>query len=122
MEVKEQSVAEATFLAISGRCDAETARDFEAALIATLDRGVRALALDLSGLEYVSSAGLRILLLAAKRTKAEGAPLTLFGLQPQVAKVLELSGFARLLPIAGDREEALAAIGAASPARGPRSS
>jgi anti-anti-sigma factor len=113
MEVNEQSVAHATLLAISGRLDSETAQEFEAALTATLDRGVRALALDLSGLDYVSSAGLRVLLLAAKRTKAGGAPFALFGLQPHVAKVLEVSGFAKILPIAGDREEALAAIGAA---------
>jgi anti-anti-sigma factor len=113
MEINEQSVAHATLLAISGRLDSETARDFEIALTATLDRGVRALALDLSGLEYVSSAGLRVLLLAAKRTKAEAAPFTMFGLHPHVAKVLEVSGFAKILPIAGDREQALAAIGAA---------
>jgi anti-anti-sigma factor len=111
MEVKEQSVAEATFLAISGRLDSETAREFETTLTATLDRGVRALALDLSGLEYVSSAGLRLLLVAAKRTKAEAAPFTVFGLQPQVAKVLEVSGFAKILPITADRERALAALG-----------
>jgi anti-anti-sigma factor len=112
METKEELVGEATFLTVSGRLDSETARAFEDTLTATLDRGVRALALDLSGLEYVSSAGLRLLLLAAKRTKAEAAPFTLFGLQPQVAKVLEVSGFARILPIAAGREEALAAVGA----------
>jgi anti-sigma B factor antagonist len=111
MEVKEQSVAQATFVAISGRLDSETAREFETTLRATLDRGVRALALDLSELEYVSSAGLRVLLLAAKRTKAQGAPFTMFGLQPQVARVLDVSGFAKILPIAGDRERALAALG-----------
>jgi anti-anti-sigma factor len=113
METKEQSVAKATFLAISGRLDSETARELEVTLTATLDRGVRALALDLSGLEYVSSAGLRVFLLAAKRTKAEASPFTLFGLQPQVAKVLEVSGVAKILPIAGDREDALATLGAA---------
>ena len=112
METNEQLVVDATVLAISGRLDSETARAFEVTLTATLDRGVRALALDLSGLEYVSSAGLRVLLLAAKRTKAEAAPFTLFGLQPQVAKVLEVSGFAKILPIAGNREDAIAAIGA----------
>lgn len=111
MEINEQSVDAATFLAISGRLDSETARDFESTLTATLDRGVRALGLDLSGLDYVSSAGLRVLMLAAKRTKAEAVPFTLFGLQPQVAKVLEVSGFAKILPIAGDRDEALAALG-----------
>jgi anti-anti-sigma factor len=112
METTEELVAGVTFLTVSGRLDSETARAFEDTLTATLDRGVRALALDLSGLEYVSSAGLRLLLLAAKRTKAEAAPFTVFGLQPQVAKVLEVSGFARILPIAAGREEALAAVGA----------
>jgi anti-anti-sigma factor len=112
MKTNEQQVGGATLLAISGRLDSETAREFEVALTATLDRGVSALALDMSGLDYVSSAGLRLLLLAAKRTKAEASPFTLFGLQPQVAKVLEVSGFAKILPIATDREDALAALGA----------
>lgn len=111
MEVNEQSVDATTFLAISGRLDSETARDFESTLTATLDREVRALALDLSALDYVSSAGLRVLLLAAKRTKADAVPFTLFGLQPQVAKVLEVSGFAKILPITDSREDALAALG-----------
>jgi anti-anti-sigma factor len=112
METKEERADGATFLAVSGRLDSETAREFEVTLTAALDRGVQALALDLSGLEYVSSAGLRVFLLAAKRMQAKAAPFALFGLQPQVAKVLEVSGFARILPIAGDRAEALAALGA----------
>jgi anti-anti-sigma factor len=95
-----------------GRLDVETAREFEAILTATMDRRVRALALDLSELDYISSAGLRALLLAAKRTKAEATPFILFGLHPHVAKVLEVSGFAKILPIAADRQAALAALGA----------
>lgn len=112
METTAELVAGATFLTVSGRLDSETAREFEATLSATLDRGVRALALDLSGLDYVSSAGLRVFLLAAKRTKAEATPFILFGLQPQVAKVLEVSGFAKILPIVAGRADALAAVGA----------
>ena len=54
----------------------------------------------------------RLLLLAAKRTKAEAAPFTLFGLQPQVAKVLEVSGFAKILPIVAERKDALAVVAA----------
>jgi anti-anti-sigma factor len=109
METKEHQVAEATVLATSGRPDSQTAREFEGILTAILDRGVRALALDLSGLDYVSSAGLRVFLLAAKRTRAESLPFSLFGPQPQVAHVLQISGFAEVLPIAGDRAAALAA-------------
>ena len=112
METTEELVAGATFLTVSGRLDSETAREFEDTLTTTLDRGVRALALDLSGLEYVSSAGLRLLLLAAKRTKAQAAPFALFGLQPQVAKVLEVSGFAKILPIVAERKDALAVVAA----------
>jgi anti-anti-sigma factor len=110
MEVNEQSVGAAALLTISGRLDSETAREFETTLTVTLDRGVQGLALDLSGLDYVSSAGLRVLLLAAKRTKAAAVPFAVFGLQAQVAKVLEVSGFAKILPIVGDREDALAAL------------
>ncbi len=111
MDIDEQRDGGATVLAVSGRLDSATAQDLEARLMDALGRGdVEALALDLSELAYVSSAGLRVLLLTAKRAKADATPFTLFGLQPQVAKVLEISGFSRILPIAQDRQAALAAL------------
>jgi stage II sporulation protein AA (anti-sigma F factor antagonist) len=58
--------------------------------------------LDLAGLSYISSSGLRVLLAIAKRIRNGGGRLVLCGLQPPVQAVLELSGFTRILAIAPD--------------------
>lgn len=68
------------------------------------------LLIDLRELVYVSSAGLRVILMAAKRVRAKGGRIALCGLQPQVAEVFEISGFGAIVPIHADRESALAAL------------
>ena len=59
-------------------------------------------ALDLAGVSYISSSGLRVLLAITKRIRNSGGRLVLCGLQPPVQAVLELSGFTRILAIAPD--------------------
>jgi anti-anti-sigma factor len=54
---------------------------------------------DLSKLDYVSSAGLRVFLSAAKAAKAKGGKLTLLSPKPAVMEVLQISGFDRILDI-----------------------
>lgn len=67
--------------------------------------------MDLSGVEYISSAGLRSLLVLGKRIKAKGGTLLLVGLQGMVKEVFDISGFAALFPVHASHEEALEAIG-----------
>jgi anti-anti-sigma factor len=93
-------------LSVTGRLDAVTApeleRDFPAA-------AARRLILDLSGLEYISSAGLRIILALVKGQKASGGSLSVCGLSGLVGEVFAVSGFDSFLPIYPDVEAALAA-------------
>lgn len=110
MQTQREEVGEATVMQVAGRLDSVTAPELDETLRTTLDQGVQALALDLTPLDYVSSAGLRVLLLAAKRLRASGTPFVLFGLQPEVATVFRISGFVKILPIAEDREAALASL------------
>ncbi|MDR2113199.1 MAG: STAS domain-containing protein, partial [Candidatus Accumulibacter sp.] len=63
-------------------------------------------ALDLSGVDYISSAGLRVVLLLAKKL-ADGGALVLFGLQQGVYEVFEMCGFVDILTIVKTRDEAL---------------
>ena len=62
---------------------------------------------DFSELDYISSAGLRVVLVAAKRLKPLGGKLAVYGMQPQVKEVFEISGFLRILEIAHSREDAI---------------
>jgi anti-anti-sigma factor len=95
-----------------GRIDSITGAAFEKDLLQQIDGGHRRLLLDFAEVQYVSSAGLRVVLLAAKRMKAVGGKLALCSLNPQITEVFEISGFARILDIHPSRDTALAAFGA----------
>jgi anti-anti-sigma factor len=95
-----------------GRLDSNSGPVFEKELLAHIDGGSRRLLLDLSGLSYISSAGLRVILVAAKKMKAVGGKLVLSGLNAQVAEVFEISGFNRILDIEPDHAAAEARLSA----------
>ena len=77
---------------IAGRLDATTSSAHRLAIQELLSGDVESIDLDLSGLVYVSSAGLRVLLLAAKAAKQKGVGLSLIDAKPQVLEVLRLTG------------------------------
>ncbi len=95
---------------VSGRIDSASAKDFNDALNAVLGKGVTALVLDCSGLRYLSSAGLRVLLIAIRKTTAAGGGLALSGVPPHIREVLEVSGFVRLAKVFETSEEAQASL------------
>lgn len=95
---------------ISGRIDTATGPEAERTLTAEVKQGGRAV-LDLRDVSYVSSAGLRVVLLAAKLARAQGGAVALFGLQPTVREVFAISGFDRVVTIRDDEAAALAATG-----------
>ena len=96
-------------LRLVGRLDTVTARTLEDHIAAHVARGQRSLILDLVGVDYVSSYGLRVFLLNAKRLKDVGDGFVLCGVTPTVQKILEISGFDRILTIRGTVVEALEA-------------
>lgn len=95
-------------LAPSGRLDANTSPMFEREMLEELDRSPHGLVMDFSSLLYVSSAGLRVVLLAAKKAKAQGGVFVLCGLAPAIAEVFRVSGFLSILTVEPDRTAALA--------------
>ena len=92
-----------------GRVDSNSARELEEALLPLFDAGAPVL-VDLDSMSYISSAGLRVLLLAARRSKATSLPLALCSMSKPVEEVFTISGFAKLFRIHPDRAEALAAL------------
>ena len=73
-----------------------------------MDGGAKNLVLDFAALDYISSAGLRMVLVVAKRLKGEGGQLVLSGMQPHVREVFDISGFLAILNVEPTRAEALA--------------
>ena len=94
----------------TGRIDNSSASACEREVAALLESGKTSLVLDLSQVSYLSSAGLRVLLIAAKGCKAKGGSAMVAGPQGPVLEVLKMSGFDRLLGVASDRESAFAAL------------
>jgi anti-anti-sigma factor len=97
---------------ITGKIDGLTSPDLEAALSSAIKEGAARVILDMRAVTYVSSAGLRGLLSTAKRAKAAQGGLAVFGLQPAVNEVFEISGFQSVLAVAPDESEARARLGA----------
>lgn len=110
MEITETAFGAARVIALKGRLDTATAHEAEARISSAMaEKGP--LVADLAGVHYVSSAGLRVLLKAAKDAKAAGVPFALAAPQVPVKEVLEVSGFDKILPIHPTVEAAATAIG-----------
>jgi len=111
MDCQVNKSGSAMVIRVSGRLDAVTAQDFEKQCTDILSGGENNLVVDLSGVEYISSAGLRSFLVVGKKLKAANGTLSLSGLQGMVKEVFEMSGFATLFPEYPSVEEAIEAAG-----------
>jgi len=110
MEIVRDRADEIEIVAVEGRVDSTNANEVEETLVPLLDAGGGTVLVDLENLAYISSAGLRTLLVAAKKSKASGTRLALSGLQPGVKEVFEISGFSKLFDIYDGRPAALASL------------
>ena len=120
LEIRESTEAEFLVLELLGRLDTKTSGVLEKSVATHLAAGQRRFILDLAGMEYVSSAGLRIFLMLAKKVSGGKGSLALCGLSPQVKEVFDIAGFTRLFTLASTRAEALAGRGhAPAPAAKP---
>ena len=93
-----------------GRLDSNNAAEAEEDLLRHLDGGSRHIVIDLGKLDYISSAGLRLVLVAAKRLKQSSGKLALCGMKPHIREVFEISGFVSILTVVETRPEAEAAV------------
>ena len=108
MEIKDKQVDDVTVLSLTGSIDAMTAPKITEFIQGQIARGNIKLVVDMSGVDYTSSAGLRVLLGAIKETRAQSGDLRLTGIQPDVQKVLNLSGFTNILKMFDTLDAAVA--------------
>ena len=106
MEITSEADGLVTVLKIAGSLNSGTVHGLEDAAITVIDGGSHRVILDMQAVDYVSSAGLRVILVAAKKAKAAGGGIALFGLQPAVDEVFRTCGFGALVPLAASDADA----------------
>ena len=115
MNVSSRRFGNAVVLRVEGRLDQDTCGAFTTELMSQVDGAVRAggaIVLDLSGLEYVSSAGLRCFMLASRQAKAHHGRIYVAALQPMVTEIFEISHFNLVFQVFPTVREALGAVSA----------
>jgi len=105
LEVREDRREAGLLVSPVGRIDSNTSGELERVLLARAAEP--RLVVDLSGVEYVSSAGLRVFLMLARKVKAAGGRLALCSLPASVKQVFDLAGFTTLFTVEPSVEQAL---------------
>lgn len=109
MEFAHEQSGDVVIVKLAGRLDSVAAQPAEESFAQVLANGAPRLAIDMSKLEYISSAGLRVLLVMAKKVQQAKGKVVLFGLAANVREVFSISGFDRIFAIQSDAASALAA-------------
>lgn len=106
MKISKTHSGEWTVVTLEGELNTMTASRVEDDLKKEVENGQRKLAVDLGGVNYISSAGLRVFLMIAKQLNAQGGVLRLAAMQMQVKEVFDVSGFSRIIDIKSSIAEA----------------
>jgi anti-sigma B factor antagonist len=111
MKLSRRQYADTLVLSVAGRLDHDSCETFGAELQPFLDDASvgRLIVLDLAGLEYVSSAGLRLIMLAGKQVSSQGGKIAIAAMRPLVAEIFHISRFSLLFEIHPGVREALVA-------------
>lgn len=113
MDLMPKRYVDTVVLAPVGRIDHSTSEDFKTALAPHMARcaeGQDRVVLDFAGVEYISSVGLRVLMLASKQAKAQRGSLGVAALQPAVREIFDISRFTMVLDVFPSVREGLARL------------
>lgn len=110
MDITETKHDDYSVFRLNGRLDSNTAMGFEQKLFECIENGTQRLILDFEELDYISSAGLRVILKATKNLKSAEGKLVLCSMQDYVKEVFEISGFDSFLPIEASLDEAIKTV------------
>jgi anti-sigma B factor antagonist len=110
MDITETKHDQYSVFKLNGRLDSNTAMGFEQKLFESIENGAQRLILDFQELDYISSAGLRVILKATKSLKSADGKLVLCAMQDYVKEVFEISGFDSFLPIEPTLDDAVKSV------------
>lgn len=108
MRMSEEINGDVVVLTVAGRLDSNTSGEFEDTLLERIRGGARKLVLDFGALEYISSAGLRVLLKATREVKAQGGKMVICQAKDYIQEVFDLSGFTAVFSLSPDIQGAYA--------------
>ena len=107
MEIIEKEKNGISIFKLSGRLDSNTSPGFEEKIVQAINNGAKEMVVDFQDLDYISSAGLRVILKTTKDLKRVDGKIILYSMQDYVREVFEISGFDTFLPIVPTLDEAL---------------
>ena len=107
MEILEKEEKGVSIFKLTGRLDSKTSPEFEKKIFDAIDKGSKQMIVDFGDLDYISSAGLRVILKATKDLKRSEGNFILCSMKDYVKEVFEISGFDTFLPIVSSMDEAL---------------
>lgn len=114
MQIEPMHQENAIVFKITGRIDASTSSEFEQIIFKALEEKKPLVLLSCADLEFISSSGLRVLLMAAKRLKSTDRLFGICGLNPSIREVFDVSGFSNLFNMYDSAEDAIRALPASS--------
>ncbi len=110
MEIRCQCKSSVTVVSPGGRIDAETSPELENRLLALIQRGDARIVLDLAAVDYMSSRGLRVLLLVSRKCQQSEARFALAGLSEFTNELLTITGFLPHFEVFGKADDAVMAM------------
>jgi anti-sigma B factor antagonist len=106
MDIVEEKQGVIYTFKIKGRLDSNTSQEFEKRVFDVITNGTKSVIIDFKDLDYISSAGLRVILKATKALKREDGKIMLCAMQDYVKEVFEIAGFDSFLPIVPTLDDA----------------
>jgi len=107
MNIGQSKENNALVLTPEGKLDSYSANSFETSVCKSIDNGENSIIMDFSKVYYMSSAGLRTLLIIANRMKDANGTISIFNVSGKVSKVISISGFDKIINVFSSKSEAL---------------
>jgi anti-sigma B factor antagonist len=110
MEINEQQTDQCLILSIKGRLDTTNYNMLEKKLMELIESNHHRILVECTSMDYISSSGLRILLMGLKKISMVKGKFALCGLQENIHEIFEISGFSSIFEIYPNKEDALKAF------------
>ena len=107
MEIIEKKQGDIAIFELKGRLDSNTSSALEEKIIQAIENGSNNMIVDFKSLDYISSAGLRVINKTTKQLKRKSGKLVLCSMQDYIKEVFEITGFDAFLPIVASYDEAI---------------
>lgn len=107
LKLSNRSVEDVTVIQLEGKMNTATSSDADVHLSQVIASGSNKLLLNMGGVDYISSSGLRVILANGKKVNTSGGKLAFCNLNPSVGEVFRISGFNSIFPVFDTEQDAL---------------